>query len=185
MFERDRFIENCVAAAPEGQAAIRELVLEAVSDCAAIMAGLGTPDHAGITTLYRSPHLTILHFVWAPCMALMPHNHQMYSVVGVYSGREDNMMWRRTPDRIEAAGARSLGAGDVASLGPDVIHSVVNVIGKMTSAVHVYGGDFFDPPRPRSEWDHETLTERPWNVERVKTMFRDAEARFRAGDAHP
>ena len=67
--------------------------------------------------------------------------------------------------------------GDVASLGRDTIHSVTNPIGKMTCAIHVYGGDFFAPPEPRSEWDYETLAERPWDVEGVRNNFREAEIR--------
>ncbi|MFD2273775.1 hypothetical protein ACFS07_29540 [Undibacterium arcticum] len=86
--------------------------------------------------------------------------------------------WRRTEATIEAAGAKSLGVGDVATLGRDIIHSVLNPIGKMTCAIHVYGGDFFEPDEPRSEWDHETLIERPWNIDKVKSLFREAEARF-------
>lgn len=111
-------------------------------------------------------------------MSLMPHNHQMFSVVGIYSGREDNIFWRRTETSIEAAGAKSLGAGDVVALDGTIIHSVLNPIGKMTGAIHVYGGDFFAPNEPRGEWDHETLTERPWNIDRVKALFREAEVRF-------
>jgi predicted metal-dependent enzyme (double-stranded beta helix superfamily) len=68
----------------------------------------------------------------------------------------------------------------VATLGRDIIHSVLNPIGKMTCAIHVYGGDFFAPDEPRSEWDHETLIERPWNIEKVKSLFLEAEARFNA-----
>ena len=79
---------------------------------------------------------------------------------------------------IEEASARSLGTGDVVALGRDTIHSVLNPISKMTSAIHIYGGDFFAPDEPRSEWEHETLVERPWDVERVKTTFREAEQRF-------
>lgn len=178
MFDQQRFIEDCVRAAPEGQAAIREIVAHAVSDPAAMLSGLGEPQHAGIVALHSSPDLTIIHFTWAPCMSLMPHDHQMYSVVGIYAGREDNVFWRRSPAGIEAVSARSLGVGDVASLGQDVIHSVLNPIGKMTCAIHVYGGDFFHPAKPRHEWDHETLTERPWTVETAKRLFREAEARF-------
>lgn len=178
MFDKDRFIEDCIKSVAEGQDAIRELVARAVSDPAGMMSGLGEPEHAGIRPLYSSPGLTIIHFVWAPCMSLMPHNHQMYSVVGIYAGREDNLFWRRTENSIEVAGARSLGRGDVAALGPEAIHSVLNPIGKMTCAIHVYGGDFFHPPRPRSQWDHETLTEEPWNVDRVKALFQEAEQRF-------
>jgi predicted metal-dependent enzyme (double-stranded beta helix superfamily) len=178
MFDKDRFIEDCIAAAAEGQGAVRELVARAVADPAAMLAGLGEPEHAGIRPLYSAPGLTIIHFVWAPCMSLMPHNHQMYSVVGIYAGREDNLFWRRTEHSIEVAGGRSLGVGDVAALGPDAIHSVLNPIAKMSCAIHVYGGDFFHPPRPRSQWDHETLAEEPWNVDQIKALFGEAERRF-------
>ena len=27
-------------------------------------------------------------------MTIMPHNHQMWAVIGVYTGREDNIFWR-------------------------------------------------------------------------------------------
>jgi len=180
MFDRDHFIEDCMNAVADGQGTIRDVVLEAVSDSAGLMSDLGEPQHAGITPIFRSRDLTILNFVWAPCMSLMPHNHQMFSVVGIYSGREDNVFWRRAGPTIEAAGAKSLSVGEVATLGSDVIHSVLNPIGKMTCAIHVYGGDFFEPDEPRSEWDHETLIERPWNIDNVKSLFREAEARFNA-----
>ena len=117
MFDKDRFIQDCMKAVAEGQGAIREVVAEAVADRLGVMSELGEPEHAGITPIYRSPELTIINFVWAPCMSLMPHNHQMFAVVGIYSGREDNVFWRRTETTIEAAGAKSLGAGDVATLG--------------------------------------------------------------------
>jgi predicted metal-dependent enzyme (double-stranded beta helix superfamily) len=180
MFDQERFIEDCRNAVADGQAAVREVVAKAVSDPAALLSGLGEPLHAGITPLYKSPDLTIINFVWAPYMSLMPHNHQMFSVVGIYSGREDNLFWRRTAASIEATGARSLATGDVVTLGRDIIHSVLNPIGKMTCALHVYGGNFFDPAEPRSQWDHETLVEQPWNIERIRLLFADAEARFNA-----
>ena len=180
MFDKDHFIKDCMNAVAEGQGAIHEVVAQAVSNSVGVMSELGEPEHAGITPIYRSPDLTIINFVWAPCMSLMPHNHQMFAVVGVYSGREDNVFWRRTETSIEAAGAKSLGVGDVTTLSRDIIHSVLNPIGKMTCAIHVYGGDFFAPDEPRSEWDHETLIEEPWDIDKVKSLFREAEARFNA-----
>ena len=178
MFDKDRFIQDCVNGVAEGQAAIRELVKEAVSDGARVMSQLGAPEHAGIVPIFRSRDLTIINFVWAPYMSLMPHDHQMFSVVGIYSGREDNVLWRKTETGIEAAGARSLGVGEVAALGRDAIHSVLNPIGKMSCALHVYGGDFFSPDEPRSQWNHETLARGPWDIGKVKSLFQDAEARF-------
>jgi predicted metal-dependent enzyme (double-stranded beta helix superfamily) len=179
--EIERFVDACRAAIARGEdaAAVRELVAELVSEPAALEAALGAPEHAGAETLYRATDLTILNFAWAPWMPLKPHNHNMWAVVGIFVGREDNIFWRRTPESIEAAGARSLGPRDVTSLGPDIIHSVVNPIGKMTRAVHVYGGDFFAPVRPRSEWDAETLVEAPWNMDETRRLFAEAEARAR------
>ena len=185
MFRKDRFIEECRSAVREGQKAVRELVLEAVADPSAIVAELGEPTKAGVYPLYRADDLTVINFVWAPCMTLLPHNHNMFAVIGIYNGREDNVFWRRIRDGagpgIEAAGADSLGPGQVATLGRDIIHSVANPITKLTSAIHVYGGDFFNPPEPRSQWDHETLAEQPWDMDNTRAVFRQAEIRYTAG----
>lgn len=182
MFELERFIDGCRAAVATKEAvrAVRELMDQAVSDPSAVAKVLGEPAHAGIEVLHRAPDLTVLNFTWAPWMTLRPHNHQMWSIVGIFFGREDNIFWRRTEGSIEASGARTLGARDSTVLGPEIIHSVVNPIGKMTRALHVYGGDFFDPPRPRSMWDHETLVERPWDKDDAWRVFNEAEARARA-----
>jgi predicted metal-dependent enzyme (double-stranded beta helix superfamily) len=179
MFDKERFVQDCLAAVKDGQAAVREVVQSAVADPKGVIAELGEPEQAGISPLYRSPELTIINFAWAPCMSLMPHNHQMFALIGIYSGREDNVFWKRNESSIEAVGAKSMGVGDVTTLGRDIIHSVLNPIGKMTTAIHVYGGDFFDPVEPRSEWDHETLSERPWDIEKVKTLFKESEERFK------
>ena len=159
--------------------AVRELVAEAVADPAALAAALGEPEQAGIQALHRAENLTVIHFTWAPGMILKPHDHTMWSVVGLFAGREDNVFWRRAEGRIEAHGARTLGPGDTTLLGPEVIHSVVNPIAKRSRAIHVYGGDFFAPRRPRTEWDHETLVERPWNLDDTRRLFAEAEARSR------
>lgn len=180
MFKKERFIEDCIEAVKEGQAAVREVVTAAVADPSGVISELGEPKHAGISPIYRASDLTIINFAWAPYMNLMPHNHQMFAVIGIYSGREDNIFWKRAGTGIQAAGAKSLGVGEVATLGRNIIHSVLNPIGKMTTAIHVYGGDFFEPDEPRSEWDHETLIESPWDVEKVKLQFQEAEARFNA-----
>lgn len=187
MFDKDRFVEDCKAAVGDGQKAVRELVAEAVADPAGIVAALGEPTKAGVFPLHKGPDLTVINFVWAPLMAFRPHNHNMVAAIGIYSGREDNIFWRRIDDgdgpEIEAAGADSLGPGQVATLGRDIIHSVTNPITKMTSAIHVYGGNFFDPPTPRSQWDQETLVEQAWDMNATRVAFQEAEARFNAGVA--
>jgi len=180
MFDIQRFIDDCKAAvaADDSHKAVREVVARAVSNPGELVRALGEPKGAGLETLYHSDSLTILNFAWAPLMTLMPHNHNMWALIGIYAGREDNIFWRRRGRTVEATGAKNLGTGDVGALGRDVIHSVTNPTEKMTCALHVYGGDFFAPGR--SEWDPESLEERPFDVEHARRIFAAANARYLA-----
>ena len=78
---------------------------------------------------------------------------------------------------VEAAGAKALSTGDAEPLGHNIIHSVTNPIGRLTGAIHVYGGDFFRAER--SEWDPETLLEERYNVEKNLRLFEEANAGLR------
>jgi predicted metal-dependent enzyme (double-stranded beta helix superfamily) len=134
-----------------------------------------------VQKLYNSPELTILNVIWGPFMTIMPHNHLMWAVIGVYTGREDNIFWRRVQEtagaRVEAAGAMSLGERSVEPLGRDVIHSVTNPLSRSTGAIHVYGGDFFSVSR--SEWDPETLLERNYDMKKNSAPLRGSEPDLR------
>ena len=182
MFDLDRFIADCCDAvtADATHKSVGEVVARAVSDPNAVLTELGEPRCAGVEGLYRSQELTILNVVWGPRMTIMPHNHLMWAVIGIYTGREDNIFWRRVPDadggRIEAAGAKSLGERDAEPLGRDIIHTVTNPLTRLTGAIHVYGGDFYAVVR--SEWDPETLLERAYDVEKNLRLFAEANARL-------
>ena len=181
-FDLDRFIADCRAALADDQShkSVREVVARTVSDPASVLKGLGEPRRAEVQKLYHSKDLTILNVIWGPRMTIMPHNHQMWAVIGVYTGREDNIFWRRIPDsengKVEAAGARALCERDAEPLGRNIIHSVTNPISRLTGAIHVYGGDFFGAER--SEWDPETLLEQRYNVEKNMRLFEEANATF-------
>lgn len=178
MLDLDQFIADCRAAVSldPTHKYVREVVARVVSEPTAVMAGMGTPARAGVQNLYNSPELTILNVIWGPGMTIMPHNHLMWAVIGIYTGREDNIFWRRLPGqdggRIEAAGAKSLGERDVEPLGGDIIHTVTNPLPRLTGGIHVYGGDFF--AAKRSEWDPETLLERPFDMEKNLRLFEQA-----------
>jgi predicted metal-dependent enzyme (double-stranded beta helix superfamily) len=175
MFDLERFIADCQAAhaADPSHKAVREVLARALQEPRSVLKGLGEPTRAAIGTLYRSAQLTILNVVWAPRMTVPPHNHRMWAVIGIYTGREDNIFWRRLPDGgVEAAGAQSLGERDAAPLGREIIHSVTNPIARLTGAIHVYGGDFF--ATPRSEWDPESLAEHPYDSARTLRYFDEA-----------
>ena len=178
MFDMERFVEDCKAAvkADSSHMGVKGLVDKAVSDPNGLMQTIGEPTRAGAFPIYNAPDLTILNLVWGKNMTIMPHNHDMWAVIGIYTGRENNIFWRRLPDEdggmIEAAGAKSLGVGDVAPLGQDIIHSVTNPLDRLTGAIHVYGGDFFGVHR--SEWDPEALTEKPYDVAKNVGLFKAA-----------
>jgi predicted metal-dependent enzyme (double-stranded beta helix superfamily) len=175
MFDQDRFIADCRAALAGAESArnVREVVARAVADPAAVLGVLGEPKAGGIVPIHRSPEITIINVLWPSNMVIMPHNHNTWAAIGVYTGREDNILWRRLPADstrgIEAAGAKSLCTGDALSFGPDVIHSVVAPSAKTTGAIHVYGGDFF--AIDRSEWDPDSLQEGPYDTEKARRMF--------------
>ena len=180
-FDRDRFIEDVKRASrePDAQLAVDEVLARAISDPPSVLAGLGEPRAAGLDTLYRADDLTILNVVWAPLMILLPHEHKMWASIGIYTGREDNILWERRSGTVEAVRAASLSEKEVFPLPTDAIHSVTNPIRRLTGAIHIYGGDFF--ATPRSEWDPETLRERPFDIESARASFREASERFAAG----
>jgi predicted metal-dependent enzyme (double-stranded beta helix superfamily) len=170
MFEIDRFIADLrISLAERSRQATREVVARAVSDPAALISELGAPEKPGVKVLHHAPDLTVLNLVWAPGQITLPHNHLLTAVIGMYGGREDNMFWRRVPNpakyQIEAAGGEAIGTGDVALLGRDIIHSVVNPLHRLSGAIHVYDGDFF--AANRSMWDAETLIEEPYDINKV------------------
>jgi predicted metal-dependent enzyme (double-stranded beta helix superfamily) len=175
MFALERFVADCREAHAEDRThkAVREVLSRALADRRSILKELGEPKRAEVQKLYHSPSLTILNVVWAPRMTIPPHNHRMWAVIGIYTGREDNLYWRRLPGgRVEAAGAQAMSEGEANPLGPDIIHSVTNPISRLTGALHIYGGDFFGAER--SEWDPETLCEHPHNAERTLRYFEEA-----------
>lgn len=180
MFEVEQFIEDCKRASAEAESrkAVDEIVSRAVAEPSAVLKALGEPKKALVEKLYHSSELTILHLLWGPHMTIMPHDHRMWAVIGIYTGAEDNIFWRREDGGLKAAGARALRVGDAAQLGPDVIHSVLNPVPKLTGAIHVYGGDFF--AAHRSEWDPQTFEECPYDIEKNMRLFEEANSRLQA-----
>jgi predicted metal-dependent enzyme (double-stranded beta helix superfamily) len=175
----DDIIDRCSAALTEHTPAlaVRDVLDELVGAPEALDQALGPVTVGGITTLHNAADLTILRVAWTPGMALNPHEHRMWAVIGMYGGQEDNAFFRRAERGLEPAGGRELPAGDVLVLGDDVIHSVANSRREFAVALHVYGGDFFSVPR--SEWDFDTFEERPRDFEHTRRLFEAANARWR------
>lgn len=170
-FDRDRFVESCIAANRDHdpQAAVRDVLARAVCDASTVLAALGPPTRAGLDVLHRSPTLTIFAAHWAPRMCLTAHDHRLWALIGIYSGREDNILWRRIDGHIEAREAKVLFEGDVSDLPSDAIHSVTNPLERYTAGIHIYGGDFF--ATPRSQWNPESLQEERSDGAAIRAVF--------------
>lgn len=185
MFDIDKFIQECDSRIEKknNHKAVIDILSRAVENPTNLFNHFGEPTQGGIQKIYQSEKFSILNVVWTPNMTIMPHNHNMWAAIGVYSGREDNIFWRKLDNKehgkIEAAGAKSLEKCDTVPLGSDIIHSVINPTNKFTCALHIYGGDFFETPK--SEWDTETLEEAEYKVEHSHKIFREANKRAELG----
>ena len=158
--------------------AVRDAVEQAIAD-GGLADALPPVTEGGLTTLYNAPDLTILRVAWTPGIRMVPHDHKVWAVIGMYGGVEDNAFYRRDADRgLTESGGKQVHAGEVLVLGDDTIHSVANTRAEYAVAIHVYGNDFFAPGRV--EWDFETFTERPRDAEGIRRTFADANERWQA-----
>lgn len=180
-FDLDAFLDACRAAAATSSptTAVRDVLERALrsEDVAAALPAAGAELHE----LFSSGGLTVMKAVWSPGMTLPPHNHLMWAVIGVYGGTEENRYFERVGGGLAASGGASLSAGDVAILGPDVIHSVANPRAhELTGAIHVYGGDFLR--EPRSVWAGEPPREQPATGDTMRAYFDEANERGAAAN---
>jgi predicted metal-dependent enzyme (double-stranded beta helix superfamily) len=103
VFDKDLFVGDCLAAVTSGEgghSAVRDIVERAVSAPEAIEAEVRPWSESPMMTIWhRSDELTVLHIVWPPSVDLFAHDHNMWAVIGVYGGREDNQFYRQLPSR--------------------------------------------------------------------------------------
>ncbi|HEY5153711.1 MAG TPA: hypothetical protein VIJ47_03185 [Acidimicrobiales bacterium] len=174
MFDVDELVAHLEMALEESEprTAAKEVLARAMARPGEVAAMLAPPA-GGISLLHNRPHLTVINVAWAPGMRLMPHDHRMWALIGIYQGAEDNQFYRRDEHEglVPTTGKR-LEDGDLTLLGADTIHSVANPSSRLTGAIHVYGGDFV--LQPRSQWGPGDLVERPYDLSEVERQFHQA-----------
>ncbi len=162
MFTASRFIEDCRRALrePEPIARVRALLATAIADPAALDAALGPvapgeDDCAQYLFLHRSAELTVMRVIMPPHLESPPHDHLVWAAIGLYRGREHNVLYRQRSGHLLEVGVRHLEAPEVMVLSPDIIHGISNPLGERSYALHVYGGALANPAR--SLWNPFTL----------------------------
>ena len=163
MFDVVSFVEECRAAAGEGDApsAVREVIERALSDRQSVARVFADgPPHS---TLHRSSSLTVQAIIWPTGIVVPPHDHRMWAVVGVVHGQEDNALYARAGDKLRLIRRVSVEEAEVLVLDEDSVHAVANPCSRPTLGLHVYGGDIVGAAR--STWDSAGRNERPFDPE--------------------
>lgn len=178
MFDLDRFLADCHGALTETtpMLAVKDLVARTVQDSFDLDQTFGPFRKGGTQVLHQGPDLTVMHIVWPPGINIFPHDHQMWAVIGVHAGVEENTFYRRSADGLDQAGFKRLEDKDSRALAADTIHSVTNPESTPTAAIHIYGGDFLKVSR--SQFDAETHAEKPFDMNHSNRLFEEANTRW-------
>lgn len=109
-------IERCRSAlgSLDAQSHVEVILLEAAKDPAIVNAIANRTKFASLEDLaiYRSDRLTLLAGALPPGFSAGPHNHNLWSVVSVCAGQEENQFFARHGD-----GLKRLGEASVMALG--------------------------------------------------------------------
>jgi predicted metal-dependent enzyme (double-stranded beta helix superfamily) len=169
-FDLDQFVTQCDAAsrAEDAQSRVAALLQEAVEapqELADALSGYSNLRSLEDLAVFRSDRLTLLHGLIPPGFTAAPHNHNVWSVVAIYDGEEQNIFFEREGDGLVETGRASVTAPGVLCNAPEAIHSIHNPRNTTLRAIHAYGGDLFTTPR--SSWDAETHEETAFDWRRV------------------
>lgn len=162
-------IGNCKRAlgSPDPQRRIEMVLREAVNNPAAAQAISKRSEVGNLEdmAIHRSDNLTLLAVAVPPDFYAGPHNHNLWSVVGVCAGREDNQFFERQGKGLRRTAELSVVGPGVLANDADVIHAIRNPLDTPLLALHAYGGDLF--ATPRSSWDPKTYEEIVFDWEKV------------------
>lgn len=161
--------ERCLAAlqTADPQGSVASILLDAAKDPALVDAISTRTKFSSLEDLaiYRSDSLTLLAGALPAGFRVGPHNHNLWSVVSVCAGQEDNEFYERSGGRLKQIGRASVVAPGVLPNSADVIHAIRNPLNVPLLVLHAYGGDLFAVSR--SNWDPETHEEIPYDWKRL------------------
>jgi predicted metal-dependent enzyme (double-stranded beta helix superfamily) len=164
-------IEQCLEAlaAPDPQGAVERILLAAAKDSVVTDAISSRTRFASLEDLaiHRSDRLTLLAGALPPKFRAGPHNHNLWSVVGVCAGQENNEFFEQNGKQLTPTGTASVIAPGVLANPAEVIHAIHNPLDAPLIVLHAYGGDLF--ATPRSSWDPATHEEIAFDWKKVST----------------
>lgn len=111
----------------------------------------------GEMIVHASPELTMLYARVPGRFQSGIHNHTVFACIGQLTGSETSTVYQKTADGNDLVAADQLTSevGQVISLPADAIHHIENPHEKVSSSLHIYGGDFHAIMDERSLWSYD------------------------------
>lgn len=178
MFNLQYFVRDCLSALDDPQPAqrIEALIRKAVLEPDAVreaFAEAGNVERQGpITFAWRDASMSVADVTTPSGLRSPAHNHEMWAVIGVYSGQEYNRFFSYADGELHETGERLLKEGDVVVLDPEVVHAIANPLPVISSAIHVYGGDLVERAN-RSIWNPHTDLREDYEITRLITYVNE------------
>lgn len=153
-FSYESFVEDVRAAARSEHAtkAVRAVLADVLADQDLLKSGLPAQDEDEIH-LFEDDTVSIWSCRFDPAFLMPPHEHKMDVHIGVVSGAEKNIMFRRTGERLEHVKTVAVEAGNVLSIGADGLHAVSAEGHAPSHALHVYLGPLTQIKRDLFDWE--------------------------------
>jgi predicted metal-dependent enzyme (double-stranded beta helix superfamily) len=153
-FNLDLFVSQLRTAASESDAKsrVRKLMDEAFKNPAVIKAAM--PEYSDDDVLlFEDETVSIWVVRFVPDLHVPPHDHQTTATIGVYDGAEINHFYLRQADLLVRKTSKRVGPGDVISIKPEGIHSVVAADSSYCCGIHVYLGPLTTIERSLFDWE--------------------------------
>lgn len=177
-FDPDRLVSDCLAAVRSDAPvdALREVLAAATTDPIGVDRALGTTVGGDMGFLHVSEHLVLQRAILPLGYSTGLHEHRLWTLSAVYAGAEAHDLHRVVGNALVPLGSRTITAGDIEILAPDVAHSSTAVGDEHLRAFHVYVGDLF--ASGAGEWDDAGARRRPFDdawLERLLAALGTAE----------
>lgn len=140
------------ASAPEPSKSVRALLEATLKDPQTLAKEIPSQAEDEIL-LFEDDTVSIWSCRFTPATVLPPHEHKMSVHIGVVSGCEKNIMFRREEGALSHAATKLVKAGDILSLGPDGIHAVTAGGTIPSHALHIYLGPLTQTDRSLFDWE--------------------------------
>lgn len=102
--------------------------------------------------LFEDNTVSIWSCRFDPEFVMPPHEHKMEVHIGVVSGQEKNIMFRREDRALKHVKSVIVNSGDILSIGADALHAVTASGDTHSHALHVYLGPLTKVKRDLFDW---------------------------------